>query len=225
MTRERWERGKSEHTKMRFLLSSCATILFATANLFLAENALAEPIPLPNVDFQAKATMMGKMNMTLRQSAGKARVELQAAGMPQMTGIMDLKARKMLMIGAVPGMSNMALEIELGKDTGYGQVIGNGRRVGTDTVVGEPCELWEMDEAKNGTNGGPVIACLARDNIPLRTEMTIEGKRRIVMEVTELKRERQDPALFAVPANVQVMKMPKGAAGALQSIPGMPGNQ
>lgn len=129
------------------------------------------------------------------------------------------------MIGAIPGMSNMALEVELGKDAGYGQVIGNGRRLGTDTVAGEPCQLWEMDEAKNGANGGPVIACLARDNIPLRTEMMVEGKRRVVMEVTELKREPQDPALFTVPANVQVMKMPKGAAGALHSIPGMPGGK
>ena len=205
---------------MRFSLSSFAIISLATAILAFAAGAYAEPIPLPTVDFQAKATTMGKMNMTLRQSAGKARVELQAAGMPQMTGIMDLKARKMFMIGAIPGMSNMALEVELGKDPGYGQVMGNGRRVGTDTVAGEPCDLWEIDDAKSGANGGPVIACLARDNIPLRTEMTVEGKRRVVMEVSELKRVPQDPSLFALPANVQVMKMPKGAGG-LQGIPGM----
>ena len=207
---------------MRYSLSFFAAISLTAASGVLVARAQAEPIPLPNVDFQAKATTMGKMTMTLRQSAGKARVELQGVGVPPMTGIMDLKARKMLMIGAVPGMSNIALEIELGKDPGYGQVIGNGKRVGKDKVAGEPCDLWEMDEAKNGTNGGPVIACLAHDNIPLRTEMTVEGKRRVVMEVTELKRERQDPTLFTVPANVQVMKMPKGAAGALQALPGMP---
>ena len=48
------------------------------------------------------------------------------------------------------------------------------------------------------------------DNIPLRTETTLEGKRRSVMEVTELQRTRQDPALFVLPANIQVMKLPKG---------------
>lgn len=210
---------------MRYSLSSCAAISILSTTITIATNAKAEPIPLPNVDFEAKATTMGKMNMTLRQSAGKARVEIQAVGMPAMTGIMDLKARKMIMIGAVPGMPNMALEVELGKDTGYGQVIGNGKRIGTDTVAGETCNLWEMEEAKNSSNGGPIIACLARDSIPLRTEMMVEGKRRVVMEVTELKRGPQDPTLFAVPSNIQVMKMPKGAGGALQSMPGMPHKQ
>ncbi len=210
---------------MRFSLGSCASTTLVVASLAFIAHAHAEPIPLPSVDFQAKATMLGKMSMMLRQSAGKARVELQATGMPPMTGIMDLKTRKMLMLGAVPGMSNMALEIELDKDAGYGQMIGNGRRVGRDTVAGEPCDLWEMDDAKSGANGGPIIACLARDNIPLRTEMMVEGKRRVVMEVIDLKRERQDPSLFTVPANVQVMKIPKGAASALQGIPGMPGRQ
>jgi len=30
------------------------------------------------------------------------------------------------------------------------------------------------------------------------------------MEVTELQRTRQDPALFVLPANIQVIKLPKG---------------
>jgi len=80
---------------------------------------------------------------------------------------------------------------------------------GAATAAGESCELWEVD-SKAGFSSGPVTACISRDNIPLRTEATIEGKRRAVMEVTELRRGRQDPALFAVPANIQVIKMPKG---------------
>ena len=179
----------------------------------------AEPIPLPNIDYQAKATMMGGSTVTLHHSGGKMRMEIQPHGLPQaITGIMDLPAHKMIMIGAVPGMSNMAMEIDIGKDASYGQVVGEGKRVGTATVAGESCELWEV-ESKTSLNAGPITTCLSRDNIPLRTEATFEGKHRTVMEVTELQRARQDPALFVLPSNIQVMKLPKG----VMPVPGTPG--
>ena len=174
------------------------------------DTARAEPIPLPSVDYQAKATMMGGSAVTIRHSGGKLRMEIQPHGIAQtITGIMDFPAHKMIMIGAVPGAHNMAMEIDIGRDASYGQLMGDGRRVGSDTVAGESCELWEGD-SKAGLNSGPVTACIARDNIPLRTETTIDGKRRVIMEVTELQRTRQDPAMFALPANIQVVRMPKG---------------
>jgi hypothetical protein len=211
--------------KMLFSSTSRAAILLMICALAEAATAYAEPIPLPNVDFQAKATVWGKNNMMLHQSGGKARMELQAAGMPTITGIMDLNAHKMFMIGAIPGMQNMALEIEFGNDTGYGQVMGEGRRVGTATVMGETCDLWEIENTKIGRNRDPITACLAHDNIPLQTEMMIDGKRRTVMEVTEVMRAPQDPSLFNLPANVQVMKLPKGASEMIQALPGMPAKQ
>jgi hypothetical protein len=172
--------------------------------------AQAEPIPLPSVDYQAKATMIGGSAVTIHHSGGKMRMEIQPHGaVPMITGIVDLPARKMIMMGAIPGMSNMAMEIDIGKDASYGQVMGEGKRVGTATVAGESCELWQV-ESKVGFTGDPVTACISRDNIPLRTETTLEGKRRSVMEVTELQRTRQDPALFVLPANIQVIKLPKG---------------
>jgi len=183
--------------------------------------AQAEPIPLPAVDYQAKATMMGGSAVKIHHSGGKTRVEIQPHGIAQtITGIMDLSARKMIMMGAVPGMNTMAMEIDIGKDASYGQVTGEGKRVGTATAAGEACELWEVD-SKAGFSSGPVTACISRDNIPLRTEATIEGKHRVVMEVNVLQRAPQDPSLFAIPANVQVVKMPKGAAPAAT----MPGKQ
>jgi len=210
---------------MYFPINSRAAIPFVFVALAAATTAHAEPIPLPNSDFEAKATMMGKSNMTLHQSGEKARVELQAGGMPQITGIMDLKAHKIFMIGAIPGMQNTALEIELGRDGSYGQVMGEGHRVGTASVAGETCDLWEIDAAKDAKNRRLVTACLASDNIPLRTEMMIEGKRRVVMEVTELTRGPQDASLFALPANLQIVKMPKGAGAVIQSLPGIMGDE
>ena len=61
-------------------------------------------------------------------------------------------------------------------------------------------------------------ACLTADNIALRTQAKIDGKVRTVFEVTELKRAPQNPAELQVPANANVIKLPKGFKG----IPGFP---
>jgi hypothetical protein len=206
---------------MRHFLRAAAIVssLFPILTFGLAA-ARAEPIPLPSVDYQAKATMMGGSAVTIHHSGGKMRMEIQPHGLPQITGIMDMSAHKMIMIGAVPGMNNMAMEIDIGKDASYGQVMGDGKRVGTATVAGENCELWEV-ESKTSLNAGPITTCLSRDNIPLRTEATFEGKHRTVIEVTEVQRARQDPALFVLPANIQLLKLPKG----VMPVPGTPGKQ
>jgi hypothetical protein len=206
---------------MRFSLTSGVAFSLGIAAILGATSAPAEPVPLPTEDFQVKARMMDKGDITLHHHAGKTRIEMQMPGLPEITGIMDLKARKMLMMGAVPGMSNMAIEIKLGDGANYGQAIGNGHRVGTAMVAGENCELWQMDAAKDKKHGGPVTVCLSSDHIPLRTEVTMDGKPQVVMEATEIKRVPQDPSLFAVPADVHVMKMPKGLG---EAIPGMVGD-
>ncbi len=193
----------------RLMFSSAILALIGFSGM---TGARAEPVPLPAVDFEATATMMGKGTFTLHHSGDKARVEMQMGPVP-VTGIMDLKTRKMYLLGAIPGMGNMAMEVGIG-DASYGQAYGSGHRVGEDTVAGEPCELWEMDSAKseheNRHFGGPIVVCLSNDHIPLRTEATVEGKRKIITQVTEVKRVKQDPSLLVLPKDVQVMKMPKG---------------
>ncbi len=202
---------------MRFLLAPfwrlvSSSAILATLTLCGVTHAAAEPVPLPTVDFEVKATMMGSGTMTMHHSGDRARVETDMGPMP-ITGIMDLKTRKMYMLMAIPGIGQTAMEVGIG-DASYGQVYGNGKRVGSDTVAGEPCELWEMSGAKeknkNAHFGGPVIVCLSRDHIPLRTEATVNGKRKVVSQVTEVKRVKQDPSLFELPKGVKVMKMPKG---------------
>lgn len=177
-----------------------------------AMRAAAEPVPLPTVDFEVKATMMGSGTMTMHHSGDKARVETDVGPVP-LTGIMDLKTRKMYMLMSLPGIGTAAMEVGIG-DASYGQVYGDGKHVGSDTVAGEPCELWEMAAAKPGHGnkhfGGPVIVCLSKDHIPLRTEATVNGKRKVVSEVTEIKRVKQDPSLFVLPKGVKTVKMPKG---------------
>lgn len=191
---------------------TCSFAILALAGFSGMTRAAAEPIPLPTVDFEANAKMMGSGTMTMHHSGDRARVETDMGPMP-ITGIMDLKKHKMYVLMSIPGLGNSAMEVSIG-DASYGQVYGNGKRVGSDTVAGEPCELWQMDSAKNEKKnaafGGPVIVCLTSDHIPLRTEATVNGKRKKVSEVTELKRVKQDPSLFELPKGVKIMKMPKG---------------
>src|ERR1051325_2397230 len=98
----------TELFEMRYFLRAAAIVssLYSILTCGLA-TARAEPIPLPTADYQAKAKMMGGSAVTIHHSGGKLRMEIQPHGLPQaITGIMDLPAHKMIMIGAVPGLSN-----------------------------------------------------------------------------------------------------------------------
>jgi hypothetical protein len=196
---------------MRLSSTPLRSVFFAMFTTALAAPAAAEPVPLPTADFELTATMMGKGTMTMHHSGDKARVETDVGPLP-MSGLMDLKARKMYVLMPIPGIGESAMEVSLG-EASYGQVYGNGRRVGSDTVAGEPCELWEIEGAKPGHEnahfGGPVVVCLSSDHIPLRTEATVNGKRRVVTQVTEIRRVKQDPSLFVLPKGVKIVKMPK----------------
>lgn len=149
-------------SRMPFWRLVCSFAVSAILGGAAATRAFAEPVPLPTIDFEVKATMMGSGTMTLHHSGDKARVETDVGPMP-LTGIMDLKTRKMYMLMSIPGVGNAAMEVGIG-DASYGQVYGDGKRVGSDTVAGEPCELWEMAGAKPGHENahfsGPVIVCL-----------------------------------------------------------------
>lgn len=185
--------------------------LAAIAILFSAGiPAVADSIPLPTVDYQATATVYGGGNLISRHSNGKMRVEMQLPGVPQATvTIIDLRARKTVTMVAVPGMGNMAMEADFSDESKYGVAVGQGRRVGSATVAGESCELWETEATDKQGRKHSAVSCVTRDSIALRVEATVRGKRETVFEITALKRERQDPKLFVLPADAQMMKLPK----------------
>jgi len=112
----------------------------------------------------------------------------------------------------IPGMGDTAMEIGFGDDATFGQVVGEGQRVGEDTVAGERCTLWKVTSGEHSAT-----ACLTADNIALRTQAMIDGKNTTVFEVTELNRGPQNPAELQVPPNANVIKLPKGIKG----IPGL----
>jgi hypothetical protein len=173
--------------------------------------AAAETLPLPSVDYASKASMTGGITMSSRHSNGKLRVEMQVPGMPQgMTAYIDLRAKKGVTVMAVPGMPSMAIEVELGEGEEYGVAVGRGKRNGSATVAGETCELWEIESNRRDIKKAEATACITSDSIPLRMEATVNGKREVVFEVTELSRGPQDPKLLTPPANLKPMRIPKG---------------
>jgi len=177
--------------------------------------ARAEPIPLPTVDFEARGKFIGGGELLMRHSGGKTRIEmdLPGVGIP-ITGIVDLKRKKIIFTLPIPGQTNTVVEADLGDDAAFGQVVGDGERAGNAVVAGEPCTLWKIK-----SEHGNAVACLASDNIPLKTEATIDGKTQVVFEVTAIKRVPQNPADFELPPGAKVIKLPKGFKG----VPGVPG--
>jgi hypothetical protein len=189
-----------------------AQFMFAGGLLGLAAGALqADPLPIPSTDYATTAKVAGGMTMKSRHSNGKMRVEMTAPGMPgPMTAYIDLRAKKAVTVMNAPGMGNVAMESDLGGGQEYGVAAGQGKRVGSATVAGEACDLWEVDSEQKEMKGSKAIACLTSDSIPLRMEATVNGKRQTVFEVTELSRGPQDPKLFSPPANAKPMQIPKG---------------
>ncbi len=192
--------------------------LFAAAAIFAIAplSAIrAEPIPLPSVDFEARGKLLGGGEMLLRHSGGKSKIEMQLPGPGvAVTGIVDLKRKKITFTVPIPGQTNTVVETDLSDDAAFGQVAGNGERIGNSVVAGEACTLWQIK-----SEHGNAVACLAKDNIPLKTEATFDGKTQVVFEVTEVKRAPQNPAEFELPAGAKVIKLPKGFKG----VPGVPG--
>lgn len=202
-------RGRTA-TRLQFIALACALSLAPAPAL------KAEPVPLPKIDYEAKARLLNEGKLFIRHSNGKMRIEMQ---MPQfkepVVGFIDLNRKVMILMLPIPGVQNTAMEVEFGDDATFGQVLGDGKRAGEATVAGERCTIWKIRSAGDESRAA---ACLTHDNIALRTQALIEGKTRTVFEVTELKRQRQNPADLDPPSNINIMKLPKGMKG----IPGFP---
>ncbi len=175
--------------------------------------AAAEPVPLPKIDFSARAKLFNDGTLLLRHSNGKMRIEMQ---MPQFkdpaVGFIDLPGKRMVLLLPIPGAQGTAMEVGFGDDATFGQITGEGTRHGTATVAGETCTIWKVTAADQDAE-----ACLTDDNIALRTQVTIDGKRKTVFEVTELKREPQKTSELEPPSDLNIIKLPKG----LKGIPGL----
>lgn len=200
---------------LRFRLSRIFTAAWISL-VPLAGFANAEPVPLPTIDYEAKAKLLNEGTLFVRHSNGKMRIEVQLPHIAEpVVGFIDLNRKKMVLMLPIPGVQNTAMEVDFGNEAIFGQVLGEGQPRGNDVVAGERCTIWKIVAHDNDNRA---VACITGDSIALRTQATVDGKTRTVFEVTELKRQPQNPADLEVPANVRTMKLPKGFKG----IPGFP---
>src|ERR1700730_6231024 len=96
--------GQTEPFEMRHFLRAAAIVssLYPILAGSLA-TARAEAIPPPSVDYQAKPTMIVVSGVMIHHSGGKMGMQIQPHGaLPMIPGIVDLPARKMIMMRAVP---------------------------------------------------------------------------------------------------------------------------
>lgn len=180
--------------------------------------ARAEALPRPQVDYQLSARGPEDARMHVAHSGQRLRLQVTQPGVAgEMTGIIDLARNRMMMLVALPGMGNRAFDVEVPPEVAVTDLGGEGKRVGTDRVAGEPCDLWHTREERTGKT---VEACITPDGITLRATADVSGRERVVFEATELSRTPQDPHLFELPPGVKVTRLP---AGLQTMVPGLPG--
>lgn len=178
----------------------------------------AEVLPRPQVDYKLSAHGPEDARMQVAHSGQRLRLEVTQPGVAgEMTGIIDLARNRMMMLVALPGMGNRAFDVEVPPEFAVADLGGDGKRVGTDRVAGEPCDLWHAREERTGKT---VKACITPDGITLRATAEVNGRERVVFEATELSRAPQDPRLFELPPGVKVTRLP---AGLQTMVPGLPG--
>ncbi len=185
-------------------MSRLATLALGLSTSFLAAPAFAEQ-PFPTVDFQGEWVLTSDKGLQMRAqmhylaTPRKMRVDMEQHGMA-MSSVRDMETGELVMWSEQ--MPGMGMRLPSPKDEYEGE-----RTDESKTVNGEGCTIWVMKMAE---------VCLTEDNIPL--EVTTSNGIRSGLE--NLERVAQDPAMFEVPAGLNIMNMPTGAAGGAGPQPG-----
>ncbi len=192
-----------------------APVLALACGWALPTAALAEPLPVPSVDFSLKARVQQGAVMDMAHSGSRVRVHISGGKMPSaVLGIIDMQRGKMLMM--LPDIPKTAVEAELPPAYRTALPRGEGTPAGQDRVAGNDCTVWKIEKSQDIDT--PAFACITPDGIPLRTEVENKGKRHLVYEATALTRGPQNPSLFALPPGTKVMKVPASASGLMQGL-------
>lgn len=201
------------------------------ASSCIAGPALAEPLPLPKVDYSITYQVQPGGNlMTMAHHGGKMRMDMTEQGQA-MTGLMDLHSNRMIVLMSAP----VKMAFEMSMDQPLPGMAGPGAGmspqqmlteadvklspIGTKTIAGHSCTYYNAV----GTMGGDVAeskVCLTADNVMLYSETVDQGKTYVVT-ANHVDLGPQDPARFRVPPGYQVMPMQQMLQG-LGGLPGLP---
>jgi hypothetical protein len=194
--------------------------------VFCSTPAVSDPVPQPRIDFETSSKGPAGTTFLYRHHEGKLRVDVRLPGAAvAATSLVDIAGRKVVAIVG-PANAGMAVELDL-NEVQFGLPPGllDAKRIGTLSVAGEPCNLWEVTHppphsASRSALPSTTIACVTPDGIPLRTETVTNGAHQIVMEAMTVTRAAQDPDLFVVPPGTKVVKAPGAMQGLLGAFSG-----
>ncbi|HXH02225.1 MAG TPA: hypothetical protein VNN09_02785 [Candidatus Competibacteraceae bacterium] len=181
-------------------------------------SAQAQPLPKPSVDYAGSARVSGAQGpVAVRHQLGLLRLEGNVQGQP-LTVLVDLHQDSATVLTRFQGLP-VALDIPPMGQAPIGMPrydAIDAEPVGQARVAGEPCTVYRL----RGLPGGPKVsgsACVTGDGILLKAEGTNPNGQPVRMEMTQVQRAPQDPALFQVPPGYQRLQIP-----ALGALPGLP---
>ncbi|MFD2140031.1 hypothetical protein [Ancylobacter oerskovii] len=172
--------------------------------------------PRPAVDFTLRGRTLpegGEVRIVHRQ--GRMRVDVDVATVSTtLTGFIDLKARKLAVLSNLPGLGRVAVEMKLPPEYVAIDMPPDSRYWGTDTVAGEPCDVWRAD----GLGAAPIEACITLDGLPLRSLSYTDSGKKVMFEAVEISRKPLGPEAVALPKGVKVTRLPGALKGMVPSL-------
>lgn len=185
------------------------TVLAASAaSLTLGAAASAQDAMMPQSDYWMSTTVDAdgrQLPMEMSHNDGTMRIETSFEGQ-QAVILLDMMAEDATILIDAQGM-RMAMDIPA-SEADYTPEAPDSLPdpIGSDTVAGEPCDIYRVDDPDTGETGD---MCMTEDAIILR----VESEGQVVFEAEEFERGPQDPSLFEVPEGYQRMQMPSGMGG------------
>lgn len=179
--------------------------------------ALADPLPLPRVDYRASyVTQPQGDHLTVAHQNGRLRVEMAHRGR-RATGLMNLHSDRMTVLMAENGLP-VAMDMSLSEGLarlGAAGAVNPGSlltqadvtptAIGRDVVAGLPCTSYRV-RGRAGNRPVDGTVCLTPDNVLLAADMVDRG-RSYVLRATTVRIAPQNPADFRVPAGMAVMNL------------------
>ncbi|MCB4767516.1 hypothetical protein LGR54_02765 [Ancylobacter sp. Lp-2] len=173
--------------------------------------------PRPAVDFTLRGRTLpdgGDVHIVHRQ--GRIRVDVAVATVATtLTGFIDLKARKLAVLSNLPGLGRVAVEMTLPPEYAAIDMPADSQYWGTDTVAGEPCDIWRGTDR---TTSAPVEACITLDGLPLRSLTYTDAGKKVMFQATDISRAALSPEAVALPKGVKVKRLPSAIQGMVPSL-------
>jgi hypothetical protein len=186
----------------------------------LAVNAAS--LPEPKVDYSADSTMETEGGMTMKSrvyhSPGKQRMEMGGAG-----GNVTIIRRDKKVMWQLMGNMYMEMSMDQLESPDLTSMDVEQSVVGDETVNGVQTTKYKMIATKKDGSKFGGFFWATKDGIPMKMDLlSKEGDRKMRMasELTNLKVEKQNPALFEIPAGYT-----KNDMGAMMGQGGAPNIQ